>query len=339
MITIKEMANMLGISTTTVSNVIHGKTTEVSKETIEKVNKLVEEYEYVPNINARNLASNKSRIIGIGIVCKEKDSNYLKDAFMSEIVGAMERELKKNGYFVMLYFSDSAQEMIRTITSWNVDGMILFGMREEECALIQKRFKKPQVFVDSYLGSLELRGVNIGLDDRRGGYEMGRYLAEQGHRNILFLADNFYGVDYERYCGFSAAMTEAGCPIDQSNFFRLGSGEVELEKSLAELYRICGKYTALFAASDYYALQIMNYLLDKGVRVPRDISVAGFDDNIYSKMSRPGITTVHQNPTQKAELAVSYMMRLLAGEEVKDNWVILPVSLTIRDSVKNMKDR
>lgn len=339
MITIKEMANMLGISTTTVSNVIHGKTTEVSKETIEKVTRLVEEYEYVPNINARNLASNKSGIIGVGVVCKEKDSNYLKDAFVSELVGEIERELKKNGYFIMLYFSDSAEEMIRTITSWNVDGMILFGMREEECALIQKRFRKPQVFVDSYLGSIKLRGVNIGLDDRRGGYEMGRYLIGQGHRDILFLADNFYGADYERYCGFSAAMTEAGCPIGQSNFFKLGSGEAELERSLAELYRICGKYTALFAASDYYALRIINYLWDKGVCVPRDISVAGFDDNIYSKMSRPGITTVHQSTKQKAELAVAYMMKLLAGEVLRDNWVILPVTLAIRDTVKNINTK
>lgn len=338
MITIKEMANMLGISTTTVSNVIHGKTTEVSKETIEKVNKLLEEYEYVPNINARNLASNKSGIIGVGVVSKEKDSNYLKDAFVSELVGEIERELKKMGYFIMLYFSDSAEEMIRTITSWNVDGMILLGMREEECALIQKRFQKPQVFIDSYLGNIKLRGVNIGLDDRRGGYEMGRYLVGQGHRSILFLADNFCGADYERYCGFSAAMTEAGCPIGQSSFFKLGSGESELERSLAELYRICGKYTALFAASDYYALQIINYLWNRGVHVPRDISVVGFDDNIYSKMSRPGITTVHQDVIQKAGLAVAYMMKLLAGEKVKDNWVILPVTLTIRDSVKNMNE-
>lgn len=337
MITIKEMANMLGISTTTVSNVIHKKTSEVSKETIEKVNKLVEEYEYVPNINARNLASNKSRIIGVGIVRKEKDSNYLKDAFASELVGAIERELRKNGYFVMLYFSDSAQEMIRTITSWNVDGMILFGMREEECALIQKRFKKPQVFIDSYLGDLELRGVDIGLDDRRGGYIMGQYLIKQGHRDILFLADNFYGVDYERYCGFSTAMSEAGYSMDQSHFFKLGSGEVELQKSLAELYHVCSKYTALFAASDYYALRIMNYLWEKGVEVPRDISVVGFDDNIYSRMSQPGITTVHQSPTQKAELAVAYMMKLLGGEEVKDNWIVLPVELTIRGTVKNIK--
>ena len=325
---------MLGISTTTVSNVIHGKTTEVSKDTIEKVNKLLSEYEYVPNINARNLASNQSKLVGVGIVSKENNANYLNDAFVSELVGAIERELKKNGYYMMMYFSESAQEMIRTITSWNVDGMIMTGMREEDCVLVQKRYKKPQVFIDSYIRDTELRGVNIGLDDRLGGYLMGRYLVECGHKNILFLADNFHGVDYERYCGFSTAMAEAGYTIDQNNFLRLGSGEKELEKSLDKIYHCYGKYTALFAASDYYALRIMNYLWEQGVKVPEDVSVVGFDDNIYSRLSRPGITTIHQSPTQKGEYAVEYLMKQMRGETIVDNRIILPVELVVRDTIK-----
>lgn len=336
MITIKEMANMLNVSTTTVSNVIHGKTTEVSQETIERVNKLMKEYEYVPNISARTLASNESKIVGIGIVSKENNDNYLKDAFVSELVGAIERELKRSGYVMMMYFSETAQDLIRTVLSWNVDGMILVGMRKEDCELIQKRYKRPQVFVDSYLGDMELCGVNIGLDDRQGGYLMGKYLIEQGHRNILFLADNFYGVDYERYCGFSAAMTQAGYQVDQSNFFRLGSGEKKLKKSLEELFHIHERYTALFVASDYYALCVMNYFWEKGVKVPRDISVVGFDDNIYSKMSRPAITTVHQSPTEKGELAVKYLIRLLEGETISENRIVLPVQLAIKGTLKNI---
>lgn len=336
MITIKEMANMLGMSTTTVSNVIHGKTTEVSKDTIEKVNRLLEEYDYVPNINARNLASNESKIVGVGIVSKENNTNYLNDAFVSELVGTLERELKKNGYFVMMYFSESAQEMMRTIKSWNVDAMILVGMREEDCALIQKRYKKPQIFIDSYPDRGELRGVNIGLDDRHGGYLMGRYLVEQGHKDILFLADNFYGVDYERYCGFSAAMAEAGISLDQHNFLRLETGEDGFKSSLADIYHMREAYTAIFAASDYYALCVMNYLWERGVKVPRDISVVGFDDNIYSKMCRPAITTIHQSPTQKGELAVEYLMKQLRDEKIEDNWIVLPVELVVRDTVKKL---
>ncbi len=336
MITIKEMANMLGISSTTVSNVIHGKTKEVSQATIDKVNKLVEEYGYVPNICASNLASNKSRLIGVGVVSKENDNNYLRDAFVSELIGVIEHELKKYGYFVMLYFSETAQELIRTIKSWNVEGMIFFGMRQEDCELLQKQYKKPQVYIDSYFGDTKIKGVDIGLDDRQGGHLMANYLIEQGHKEILFVSDNFAGADYERYCGFSAAMREAGYHVSQRNYMRLGAGEEDLQKSLAELYRVYKQYSVIFAASDYYALHIINYFYDHDVRVPEDISIVGFDDNIYSKMCRPAITTIHQSPKRKSELAVDYMMRLLNGEEIENNWIRLPVELVIRDSVKRV---
>jgi LacI family transcriptional regulator len=337
MITIKEMANMLGLSTTTVSNVIHGKTKEVSQETIDKVNKLLEEYDYVPNINARNLASNKSRLVGVGIIAKKNYKNYLKDPFASEVIGAIERELKKNGYYLMAYFSDDAQEVIHTVTSWNVDGMILIGMRQEDCELFQKKYKKPQVYIDSQLSGVTFHGVNIGLEDKKGGYLLARHLIEQGHRNILFLADNFQGIDYARYCGFEEAMKEAGYPFSKdNNFMKIDSGEEELEKSLDEVYKVWNRYTALFAASDFYALRIINKLWDNGIKVPEDVSVVGFDDNMYAKMARPSITTVHQNPTRKGELAVEYLMRQLGGETMVDINIDLPVELIVRDTVKKL---
>ena len=93
MITIKEMADMLGLSTTTVSNVIHGKTKEVSEATVERVRRVLQEYDYVPNISARNLASNQSKIIDVAILNSRKGyGNYLKDAFISELLGRIERE-------------------------------------------------------------------------------------------------------------------------------------------------------------------------------------------------------------------------------------------------------
>ena len=94
MVTIKQMAEMLGVSTTTISNVIHGKTKEVSKETVKRVNELIEACEYVPNINARNLAQNKSKIIGLAI--KPRQSKYkktTKDIFINEKISLRDRDL------------------------------------------------------------------------------------------------------------------------------------------------------------------------------------------------------------------------------------------------------
>ena len=102
MITIKELADILGMSTTTVSNVIHGKTREVSQGTIERVEQALQQYDYVPNISARNLAQNKSKIIGLAMKARQdKYTNFIKDPFVSELVGGIEKTVRRLGYFMM----------------------------------------------------------------------------------------------------------------------------------------------------------------------------------------------------------------------------------------------
>ena len=101
---LKEMAEMLGISTTTVSNVINGKTSEVSQKTAEKVQKLLDEYDYVPNMNAKNLAQNHSRLIGIVLKRrKDKYENIFTDPFHGELLGALESAIREQGYYMMIY--------------------------------------------------------------------------------------------------------------------------------------------------------------------------------------------------------------------------------------------
>lgn len=337
MITIKEMADMLGLSTTTVSNVIHGKTKEVSEATVERVRRVLQEYDYVPNINARNLASNQSKIIGVAILNSRKGYvNYLKDAFISELLGSIERELKERGYYLMMCFSSDTRELIQRVSAWNADGLILFGIMAEDYQAIQKQFQKPQVYIDSYLGDIRLNGVNIGLDDRRGGYMAGRYLIEHGHSRIGFLADNLKGGDYERYCGFREAMSEAGLPVRDTDFIEVEPDEQSLAVCYEMVYRRRYEFTAFFCASDYYALCLMNFLMDRGVNVPEEISIMGFDDNIYSRMARPAITTIHQDATQKGVLAVQRLMEMLERREAASDQVVLPVELVERGTVRQI---
>lgn len=334
MITIKEMADMLGLSTTTVSNVIHGKTKEVSEATVQRVRQVLKEYDYVPNISARNLASNQSKIIGVAILNSRKGYvNYLKDAFISELLGSIERELKEKGYYLMMCFSSDTRELIQRVSAWNADGLILFGIMAEDYQAIQKQFKKPQVYIDSYPGDIRINGVNIGLDDRRGGYMAGKYLIRHGHRRIGFIADNLKGGDYERYCGFREAMAEAGYPVRDSDFIEAEPDERALAACYESVYQRRHEFTAFFCASDYYALCLMNFLMDRGVRVPDEISIMGFDDNIYSRMARPAITTIHQDATQKGVLAVQHLMRMLESGETVSEQVVLPVELVERGTV------
>ncbi|SCP98816.1 LacI family DNA-binding transcriptional regulator [Anaerobium acetethylicum] len=337
MITIKEIADELGISTTTVNNVIHGKTKEVSKATIEKVEKMIAKYEYVPNMNARNLAQNRSKIIAVAMKArKDKYENAIKDSYVGELIGAIEKSVRTSEYFLMIYISDDIGEILKNVSTWNVDGLILLGMSGDDSVMIKKKFKKPMVFVDSYFCQDVMGYYNVGLEDAKGTYEATKYLLECGHRKIAFLADNCVGVDHERFIGYKRALQEYGIGCREEDFFVMMPAENEIEACLDELYHYSEQYTALCCASDYYAVMVMNYLSDRGKIIPDDISVVGFDDNASATIVRPALTTIHQDVTKKGEVAVEKLLKMVNGEELEEENMILPVKLVVRDSVKKM---
>lgn len=336
MVTIKELADMLGLSTTTVSNVINGKTGEVSSKTVERVQTLLEQYEYVPNISARNLAQNHSKIIGLAIKGRrDKYMNILADPFFGPLLGAIELEIHRKGYFMMIYISNDMDELMRYVSTWNADGLILSGMTPDDFIKVRSRYKNPFVLIDSYLPKELTKYVNIGLEDKKGACEMAGYLISQGHKRIGVVTDNLEGVDYYRYQGFEQAMQEAGLPVSDDNLILIRPGKEEQESSLEEIYHERERFTAFMCMSDFYAALIMDYLYDRGIRVPEDISITGYDDNIIGRMIRPALTTVHQDIEDKGIIAVETLIRMIDGEELYQDRK-LPVRLVLRSSVKKL---
>ena len=340
MITIKEIASRLGLSTTTVSNVIHGKTREVSAETIERVQKFLEEVEYVPNINARNLAQGQSKIIGV--VLKSLDfrlwhsSNILSDPFVAEMIGGIEKAVREAGYYMMLYISDDIAEIIQHISIWNVDGLILFCMMDDDGNRVAAKYHKPIVCIDTYSTRNNDDFVNVGLDDEQGTYEAVKYLIENGHRKIGFVTDNRVGVDRQRFWGYRRALAEAGIEYSDKNFFFLKPSEELAKKNIEKL---CGKakdYTALFCCSDIYAVVMMAALKESGFRIPEDISIMGFDDNLYSRICTPRLTTVHQDADEKGRVAAQTLVGMITGREPASKKILLETHLVIRGSVRKI---
>lgn len=334
MITIKEIADIVGVSTTTVNNVIHGRTNQVSKATSEKIQKVLDEYNYVPNMTARNLAQNKSKIIGIALkVGKDKYENPIQDAYIGELIGSIEKNVRQRGYFLMIYISDSIEEVLTYVATWNVDGLVMLGPPDESSDGISKSINKPVVFVDSYYGKENQGDIHVRLEDRRGGYEMTKYLLESGHKKIAFVADNCAGVDRERFLGYRQALEEYNVNYLEEDFFRLTPAKGILESDLEKMYAYSMDYTALFCASDYYAVTIMNDLRDRGIKVPKDLSIVGFDNNIYSQLSRPALTTVAQDISKKGEIAVRELFKLIDNRKVGSEVTILPIEIIKRDTV------
>lgn len=339
MVTIKDMAEILGISTTTVSNVIHGKTSQVSQKTVEKVEKLLEEYEYVPNINARNLANNSSRIIGMVIKGRrDRIDNLIANSFFGDLVSAIEAETRARGYFMMLYISDDINELMRHVSTWNVDGLVMIGILHDDFARIKSRYKKPAVLIDSYAPRNVADYVNVGLDDEQACYDMADYLLENGHRKIAFLADNMEGVDYQRYMGFLRAMHDHGVGTDEDNLIMIHPGILERRSNMREIYEKSKNFTAFMCCSDYYAAMLISDFTDRGVKIPEEVSFTGFDDDAMSRLVRPKLTTIHQNIREKGRVAVDYLEKLIRGEELEKKNYTLPVEMVFRDSVKKITE-
>lgn len=342
MITIKEIANALHVSTTTVSNVIHGKTKEVSPQTVERVKKYLDEVHYVPNINAQNLAQNRSKIIGVVLMQKYyEDVNLFTDPFATELIGSLERGISSAGYFMMLYISDNVDKVIRYISTWNADGLVLFATENDDALKISRYYKKPLVFIDTYMKTRSARDlnqwyVNIGLDDGEATYEAVQYLISCGHRRIAFLSRNMLGEDKIRFHGYLRAMHDAGLPADEKDMLLGYSVKTKQRISYDKLVERIRTYTAVFCCSDTTAIRLINTLEEHGIHVPDDISVIGFDDNSVAGLSRPSLTTVHQDISEKGRLAIQLLMQMIDGNVPKKHNILLPTHLVKRKSVRKI---
>lgn len=337
MITIKDIAALSGVSPTTVSNVIHGRTQKMSAETLETVRKTIKEQNYVSNMAGRLLANYGSRIIGVIMTYERRNEiNAVQNPFYSEIIGALEKEIRSNGYYMMLYTSGDAEESIQMALSWNVEGLIILGCPPCDCKKLKQGLNKPIVFIDTYFDSDKDDYDNVGLQDYEGGYLMTDYLIKMGHRKIAFLADMEHpvGVDYERLRGYRDALKNAGIQSMPDDYITLPFRLEERNKKMREFcHERIHNFSAMFFASDFYAIDAVNVFFSEGISVPEMISVVGFDDNIFAVESRPKLTTVRQNISDKAYFAVKKIMDIILGGNCGEKNIRLPVKLIIRDSV------
>lgn len=334
--TIKDIAREAHVSVTTVSNVIHGKSSHVAQNTIEEINKIIEKYNYTPNMSARALVNKSSHIIGvINHLIPHQKGSFLEDPFHNALIGGIEKQLRIRDYYMMLRTVETEEELFALFHNWNFDGLILTGLFEDTFFNRLVQAGKPLVLLDSYIKNKNI--FNVGLEDYKGGYLATKHLIEKGHKSIVFASPTIEktGVISERFKGYKAALQEAGIPFEEKNVYQqeihLSDG-ILLGKQLSERKDI----TAVFATADLLATGIMTGLAQSGVRVPDDVSVIGFDDIYLSTLCVPPLTTIHQDAAGKGVIAVDLLIDYLQNKTEETSDVILPVSLVERSSVKNI---
>lgn len=329
---IVDIADELGLSTATVSNVIHGKTKKISHETVKRVQELLEQKEYIPNMAGILLARNNSRIVGIVVNNHEKYENHvLEDAFISSSLNALSEELNRAGYFMMVKVTDEWREIVKIASMWNMDGMVLIGFCEQDYRKLRESMHIPFIVYDGYFQETG-RICNLVLDNYDGGYQAGEYLRKMGHKKALCVADNDICMDRERIDGFREGMGEY-----QADFWQMPLAKEERRRFCEERLEEVKKYTAIFAVSDLYAMEWLYFLQGKGIRVPEEISVIGFDDSPWCEKVYPALTSIRQDAAERARKAVLYLQELKKGA-CGEMTVKFPVRLIERGSVSKREE-
>ena len=331
-IRIKDIAEELGLSTATVSNVIHGKTSKVSRETVKRVQELIEKREYIPSMAGILLARNNSRIIGVVINRHTKyEGSLLSDNFISSSLNELSVQIEKAGYFMMIKTSDSYEEIVRFASMWNMEGLIIIGFCESDYKNLRESMHIPFVVYDGYFESSD-NVCNLIIDNFGGGFKMGEYLYKMGHRKVVCLSDNYICMDKERIDGLMTGLKNGSAklvkiPLHRKERLRF------YEESFKEIIE---KYTAAFAVSDEYAIEFMHFLQKKQINIPEDFSIAGFDGGILGEKVYPELTSIKQDMRERAEMAIEALTALKEGREVKNEQKLM-VELIERDSVKRIE--
>lgn len=334
MVTLKEIAKEAGVSVMTVSNVVNGNLSKVSKENAERIKNIIRERKYVPNSSARSLAKSNSNIIAI-ILRGDQNGNTLQSPHNATLVGTMIQKIQKLGYYTMVNIVQSQEDISKSLRTWNVEGAIFLGMFDNEIEKIYQVNDVPMVFIDSYSDVRRLS--NIGIDDYKGGRLAARYLLERGHRNIAFIGPptKHNGVIQHRFAGFCDGLKESGISLNPQYQFVLESDVqpeaiIEIGGKLSTLYK---DVTAAFVTGDQIASYLIRGLRLNGVSVPDDFSIVGFDNLMISTQITPQLTTISQDLERKASLSVEVLFRQLKAPSSPTESLVLDVELIERESV------
>ena len=336
MVTLKDIATEAGVSITTVSTVVHNRSSSVSPELVNRIRSIIEREHYVPSMTARTLVNDESYIIGvISHITPTNVGSTMSDPFQGSFVEGIEFRTREEGYFLMIRSVEDAQALESLRRSWKLSGVILTGVFADDFFEGVKNLGIPFVLIDSYLDDKDV--FNIGLEDEKGGYIATRHLLENGHKVIAFASPTIRegGVVEKRLNGYKRALAEYSIPFDASLVF---TQEIFIPegKKLGHYLASKPEITGVFASADILAAGIMTGLREKGVLVPRDKSIIGFDDNYLCQLTNPGLTTIHQDAEQKGYLAVDMLLSQFRHETVEQKSIILPVSLVERESVRNL---
>lgn len=313
-ITIKDIAQIAGVSYATVSRALSG-SSEVSEQTRSRILEICQKEGYRANSLARSLISNKTNMIGLIVP-------DVANPFYAELAFGIEKHAFENGYNIMLcnsmFNTDHTRTLFDLLISHQADGIILAGSHDETCSWLSGYTDTvPLVLLgDAMDRDLHDTFNTVSIDNQAGGTLAGRHLCALGHTKIAYLGLRTSSITHrERFSGFCAALHESGlAPIVLENPLNASSIDVgyQLGKQLFAQGLNC---TAIFSATDSLALGVLEASDEMKIRIPDDVSLIGFDNITYSDLPKISLTTIDQCKPTLAKTAVDLLLDVIENRE------------------------
>jgi LacI family transcriptional regulator len=328
-----DVAEKSGVSRTTVSLVLNNVPGNgISDVTRQRVLQVAKELNYHPDSSGRKLASGRSNTLGL--VLRQSHEQVFADALLPQVLMGIEQAAAEQGFQVLLkpLEPEDGDGYKRLVLENHVDGIILSGPRQAETEIIRLHQSGLAVMLMGQLPGTGLPFVDI--DAVNGSAHAVSHLIEHGHRRIAMItnASLEYTSAQQRRLGYQQALNEAGIELDdslvQEGTYTPASGFTAMEKLLG----ISPCPSAVFVASDVVALGAIRAIKQAGLNIPQDLAVVGFDDISLACYYDPPLTTVHIPAYRLGWAAGERLVRLVQGETLDQEGVLLESELVIRNS-------
>jgi LacI family transcriptional regulator len=329
-VTLMDVARVAGVSPSTVSRILNG-TAKVAPAKREAVEAAISELKFRPNLFARSLKTGITMTVGVL-------TQSIESQFYSRALKGIETGLEVSGHSPIIVSGhwNAATDLasLKLLTSRRVDGVIILTSDISDADVLAAAQQQPVVITERLLEGPNLRSIH--LDQKYGGYLATRHLLAQGHTRIAHIAGVENRADArERYLGYLQAHAEAGVEPDPRLLVR---GNFTDKGGLVAAQRLIGSgvpFSAIFCANDDTALGARLALYQKGLRVPEDVSLVGFDDMPTSSFMTPPLTTVRQ-PVYEVGLYAARMLLDMMGypsEAVQ----LPPLELMVRETTRRQQ--
>ncbi|AYF53883.1 LacI family transcriptional regulator [Clostridium botulinum C] len=333
-LTIKDISRIAGVGISTISRVLNNHP-DVKDETRKKVLEVIEEVNYIPNNSARNLKRNTSKSIGVLV-------KGINNPFFSKMIKSIEERIDDKKYSMILHYNESSSDdfdaAIELIKEKKLKGLICLGGNFDNLDKKQmENLSVPIVIASSNITSYVNKKFfsSVAIKNEKAAFDAVEYICKLGHKSIgiITTGEEDKSVGRLRFQGYKNALFKNGIKFHE-NLVEIG--EYTFKSGYEAMNRLLDKnmkITAVFITTDIMAIGAAKAILSRGLKVPDDISVVGFDGIDYSKYFHPALTTVEQPVENIAKKSIEILLNLINNKETNQH-IVFETKLLKRDSCK-----